>query len=676
MSTIKSLILIPLIAAFLYACGAGGGGESNTPTPQGDTTYNIYGSVQKGPFIKGTTITVQELDPKLNPTGRTFSTTTTDDSGSFSLPATLSSQFIEAIATGYYFDEINNSLSSSPLTLRAVADLSTGVKININILNHLSRERIIKLVSGGLSYTEAINQSKKEIFSIFKINETDISSFDTMDITANGSGDAILLAISVILGQLATSNATSAATIVAELSQMISTISSDLSSSGTLSNANYIQGIKTVQQKVLSSQIGNNLVNRYAQLGQSITLPNFKEYLDCDGNGILNKYEPIQNTITCADSMKTITAFSFVGLISKVNINETAKTISVIVPYGTNVQSLVASFITTGSSVKVGSTAQVSGVTQNDFTNPIGYTVTDVDGTIAMYTVTTTVSPWTTKTAMSTSRLAFTVTTLNNSLYALGGQTKSGSTYPYLSTLERYDPSTDTWSTKTPMPTERMYLAAATMNGILYAVGGWNGSSPTLNVLEAYNFLNDSWTTKAPLPTPRSGLTAAVVNGILYAIGGYNSANLSLVEAYDPVANTWTTKPTMQSVRNAPAAAVINGLIYVVGGTNSSGYLSSVEVYDPNTNAWSYRAPMPTGRCCLSISVVNGILYAVGGMSGSSILDTVEAYDPIADTWSVKIPMPTPRSHLAGDATNGVLYAVGGTDGLGNFSSKVESYTP
>lgn len=70
-----------------------------------------------------------------------------------------------------------------------------------------------------------------------------------MDITANGSGDAILLAISVILGQLATSNATSAATIVAELSQMISTISSDLSSSGTLSNANYIQGIKTVQQK-------------------------------------------------------------------------------------------------------------------------------------------------------------------------------------------------------------------------------------------------------------------------------------------------------------------------------------------------------------------------------------------------------------------------------------------
>jgi hypothetical protein len=87
-----------------------------------------------------------------------------------------------------------------------------------------------------------------------------------------------------------------------------------------------------------------------------------------------------------------ITAFSFPGLGVTGTITQSANGggISVSVPGGTNVTALVAGFATTGASVKVGSTVQVSGVTVNDFTGLVIYTVTAADGSTASYTVTVT----------------------------------------------------------------------------------------------------------------------------------------------------------------------------------------------------------------------------------------------------------------------------------------------
>ena len=95
-------------------------------------------------------------------------------------------------------------------------------------------------------------------------------------------------------------------------------------------------------------------------------------------------------------SSKGITIFSFTaevnialsidvtGIISGTNI-------AVAVPYGTDVTDLIATFTTTGSSVVVGSTAQVSGSTFNNFTSSVTYTVAAVDGSTLNYTVTVTI---------------------------------------------------------------------------------------------------------------------------------------------------------------------------------------------------------------------------------------------------------------------------------------------
>src|SRR6185437_4599409 len=102
----------------------------------------------------------------------------------------------------------------------------------------------------------------------------------------------------------------------------------------------------------------------------------------------------IVTVIAASISAKAITSFSLSsapgttitpGIISITNI-------AVTVPFGTNVKSLIATFTTSGQSVAVSGMKQVSGVTSNDFTNPVTYMVTAADGTTQNYIVTVVVA--------------------------------------------------------------------------------------------------------------------------------------------------------------------------------------------------------------------------------------------------------------------------------------------
>jgi len=89
-------------------------------------------------------------------------------------------------------------------------------------------------------------------------------------------------------------------------------------------------------------------------------------------------------------SAAAITAYSLAG--APGTIDESAKTITVAKPSMTGPTTMVATFTTTGASVKVGTMTQMSGTTPNNFTNPVVYTVTAADGTAVTYTVTVTMA--------------------------------------------------------------------------------------------------------------------------------------------------------------------------------------------------------------------------------------------------------------------------------------------
>jgi hypothetical protein len=118
------------------------------------------------------------------------------------------------------------------------------------------------------------------------------------------------------------------------------------------------------------------------------------------------------------------------------------------------------------------------------------------------------------------------------------------------------------------------------------------------------------------------------VNGILYAVGGSNGTILNMVEAYDPLTNTWTPKAAMPTGRFDLGVGVVNGILYAVGGSNNvfnTSLLNTVEAYDPSTNTWTTVSPMPTARAELGVGVVIDTLYAVGGYNGV-FLGTNEAF--------------------------------------------------
>jgi hypothetical protein len=62
-----------------------------------------------------------------------------------------------------------------------------------------------------------------------------------------------------------------------------------------------------------------------------------------------------------------------------------------------------------------------------------------------------------------------------------------------LSTVEEYDPKTNTWTKKANMPTPRVALSTSAVNGKIYAIGGYDKFARALSIVV---FHETSFTTK------------------------------------------------------------------------------------------------------------------------------------------------------------------------------------
>lgn len=201
---------------------------------------------------------------------------------------------------------------------------------------------------------------------------------------------------------------------------------------------------------------------------------------------------------------------------------------------------------------------------------------------------------WVKKADMPTPRWGLSLSVVNGKIYAIGGRG-----YPSpnaLATVEEYDPVTDTWTKKADMPTPRTEAAnnAPTVNGKIYFIGGSLAGYPRagevgVSTVEEYDPATDTWAKKADMPTPRAIMAISEVKGKIYVIGGCPNRSIALqtVEEYDPTTDTWTRKADMPTARFALSASEVNGYIYAIGGQISSGSgrgpSMTVEVYDTGT---------------------------------------------------------------------------------------------
>ena len=121
---------------------------------------------------------------------------------------------------------------------------------------------------------------------------------------------------------------------------------------------------------------------------------------------------------------------------------------------------------------------------------------------------------------------------LGGKLFVAGGRTVDGGG---TGRLDRYDPDRDRWDTLAPIPaspaTGRQVgggLAMAEAGGRLIAFGGeWfeGRGGGVFAETWIYDPARDAWTAGPAMRTPRHGLAAASVDGVIYAIGGGEAAS-------------------------------------------------------------------------------------------------------------------------------------------------------
>jgi N-acetylneuraminic acid mutarotase len=285
--------------------------------------------------------------------------------------------------------------------------------------------------------------------------------------------------------------------------------------------------------------------------------------------------------------------------------------------------------------------------------------------------------------------------TANGKFYLFGGTAVGTGAHrtPLPGRVLEYDPATDKWTSKKPMPHPADHMSVAEYRGKIYLFGGAGAEKPgalgagnvQLNDTWEYDPAADSWKALAPMPTPRSAGAAVAAGGKIYVIGGSGlgpgapnppSVEQMLVlgtnEAYDPETNTWETRRAMPTPRNHPAIGEVGGKIYVIGGRiggpNVANLISSptdvVEEYDPATDKWRAMAKMPTPRSGHGWATYQGRIYVAGGEVRDYHMDAIfrdfEAFDPALNQWFRLPPMQIARHGVNVAAFGNRLDMIGG----------------
>ncbi len=282
-------------------------------------------------------------------------------------------------------------------------------------------------------------------------------------------------------------------------------------------------------------------------------------------------------------------------------------------------------------------------------------------GTNEMYDPAT--DTWTTKAPMPTPRRYFGIAVYENKIYCIGGKIgydPEGLGGIYTEVNEVYDPATDTWEKKASIPTPRYGMCANVVNGKVYVMGGGlHADYPphtcsTLN--DVYDPETDSWTEKTPLPISVLHAASAVVDDRIYVLGGqaglfmggWHDHNM----VYDVKNDSWSMAAPIPVGCERAAAGATTGVyaskrIYVFGGYTESKYRPQniVQVYDPQSDVWSSGTPMLSPHANFGVAVVNDEMYVISGFKVSFQPPSVanEKYTPTGyGTPDSFTPSPSP----------------------------------
>jgi len=254
----------------------------------------------------------------------------------------------------------------------------------------------------------------------------------------------------------------------------------------------------------------------------------------------------------------------------------------------------------------------------------------------------------------------------NGKLYIFGGCAQGISGVGGVTNAWEFDPVADSYKALAPMPVKRCAARAEEVGGKMYVIGGMepfeNGDGTRVTGRnDMYDPATNAWTPRSPMPTSRNHAFSGVVNGKIYIIGGRigsgmiggpnmtGATNIDIVEEYDPATNLWSTlKQRMPTPRSGGGSATYNGRIYAAGGELQSRQMlaafRALEAYDPVDDTWEILPSMPSARHGVAAGFIGNQLHLVSGkMESGGAPDMAGTLHPFSTASHDVLDIPTGR---------------------------------
>nr|XP_054768944.1 kelch-like protein 26 [Lytechinus pictus] len=266
------------------------------------------------------------------------------------------------------------------------------------------------------------------------------------------------------------------------------------------------------------------------------------------------------------------------------------------------------------------------------------------------------VGDWTEGTQMPICRLDHASAVLNGLLYVAGGQHSAHSkAADSIGTVHAYDTKTSTWTQLCPMQKRRAVFTMNSLNNRLYAVGGKNAHGSLASV-EFYDPASETWTYVSHMYTGLFGHASVVLDDKIYVSGGVVAGRhfTNALQCYHPKSDKWIHMSPMSSKRAFHMMGAVGGKLYVFGGNtrNSSAKridCESMECYDPDTDRWETIENMPRPVCFAAAAALEDRIYVFGGYSGKKAkrYADIQCFDIQSRTWSLVGQLPDPIMRLS-----------------------------
>lgn len=236
---------------------------------------------------------------------------------------------------------------------------------------------------------------------------------------------------------------------------------------------------------------------------------------------------------------------------------------------------------------------------------------------------------WSTGPALPTSGLVYAFSTATDGIHIV---------YPVTGVHYAMDPDdvSPAWATRTSAPAvaRRDAFHFTDADGLFYLAGGRSTGSGTVADVDRYDPDTDSWTSRADMPAPVSTRRPTTSAGIL---GSDDNVYLGQASAptgltiYTPGTDTWATTADIPdtSALNVDVSRLPSGTVLtlphsswaVAGGGGSAGLLRRIDGYDPDAGTWTMGVipDYPASNYQTGIATEpGGIVYLLGGLVDNS----------------------------------------------------------